>query len=161
MLTQERLKQALQYDPLSGVFTWITAPGYRRDLDGKVAGVRQKDRRIEIMLDYVNYRAHRLAFLYMMGEWPKQEVDHKDGDAANNSWSNLRDVSRTLNQQNLRKAHHDNKTGYLGVVQRGSKYRAVICVNRKRHFLGTFDTAEIAHEAYLAAKRNLHESCTI
>lgn len=161
-LTFSKLRQALHYDPDTGVFTWRAGPGFRRDLDGKTAGCCQgPDGRIELMVSYVNYKAHRLAWLYMTGRWPLGEIDHRDGDPSNNKWSNLREVSRGVNQQNLRRAHKDSSTGLLGVVPRDGRFRAVICMNRKRHHLGTYDTPEAAHAAYVRGKRRLHEGCTL
>lgn len=160
-LTQARLKRLLRYDRETGIFRWIRGPGLRRDLDGSQAGVIQEDGRVEIMIDYTNYKAHRLAFLYVVGRWPHPEIDHRDGVRSNNSWLNLREVTRSVNQQNLRRAFRNNKTGFLGVVRRGAKFRAAISIGLARYFLGSFTTAELAHAAYVRAKRKLHEGCTL
>lgn len=158
-LTAARLRTLIHYDWTSGSFTWLVGPGFRRDLDGAPAG-SIKDRH-EIMIDGANHKAHRLAWLYMTGEWPEDEIDHRDGDALNNRWSNLRAASRTFNQQNLRRAHRDSTSGFLGVTPKRNRFAASICVNRKKYRLGTFATAEEAHAAYLVAKRRLHDGCTI
>lgn len=108
------------------------------------------------------HRVHRLAWLYVHGEFPKAFIDHMDGDRLNNAISNLRDVSKTVNGQNMRKATKRSMTGYLGVsVAPRGKFVASISVQGKYRYLGFFDTAELAHESYLAAKRELHEGCTI
>ena len=162
-ITAKRLRQLLHYDPQTGLFRWrVGRPGFRRDMDGQTAGYRESvGGRISVTVEYGVYRAHRLAWLYMTGRWPIGEIDHKDGDASNNRWTNLREVSRGVNQQNMRRPHKDNAAGFLGVVQRGDRFRASICVNRKRHYLGAYETPEAAHAAYVRGKRRLHEGCTL
>ena len=152
--------ELLKYDPESGLFTWINGPGFRRDLDGTFAGDGNNGR-VQIMVDGKNHRAHRLAFLYMTGKFPNGEVDHIDCDSLNNRWNNLRDVNRTTNQQNLRRAHADNKCGFLGVYKKRNKYQSRIYVNGKTISLGCFDSPEEAHNAYVIEKRKLHEGCTL
>src|SRR4051812_40825019 len=107
MVTQERLKQVLVYSPESGLFT-------RR---GRVAGTTYRGR-INIFIDYRGYLAHRLAWLYVHGRWPIGDIDHIDGNASNNAISNLREVSRSVNMQNQRRARSDSRTGLLGVQVR-------------------------------------------
>jgi hypothetical protein len=108
------------------------------------------------------YYAHRLAWLYEYGEFPEKIIDHIDGNRTNNSIHNLRDVSQALNSQNQKEARIDNGTGYLGVTfdkrPRTAKYRARIGITgcAKRICLGYFETPELAHLAYLDAKRKLH-----
>lgn len=162
MLDQQRLKELLRYEPDTGRFFWLRGPGFRRDLDGAEAGCSSGDR-IQIMIDGKNYRPHRLAWLYMTGALPEGdlEIDHRDGDQHNNRWTNLRKVTRQVNQQNLRKAHRDSATGLLGVTKRDGRFMAVIYADRKRHFLGTFASPEAAHAAYVQAKRQLHEGNTL
>src|SRR6185369_5842834 len=99
------------------------------------------------------------------GEWPKHDIDHINGDIIDNRIANLRDVPRLLNMQNQRRAQAKNATGFLGVTQdkkRGTYHPKIRIPGEKnpRH-LGTFRTAEAAHEAYLEAKRKLHAGCTI
>ena len=98
----------------------------------------------------------------MHGEWPADEVDHINGDSTDNRLCNLRSVSREVNQENIRRAKRNSKTGLLGVMHtRGGKYRSAIRVRGVFHHLGHFDTAEQAHAAYVEAKRRLHEGCTL
>lgn len=161
MLTQEELKKRLHYDPVSGVFTRLTKTNNVQKM-----GTIDEKGRLHIGVKYNIYRAHRLAWLYVHGEWPKGDVDHIDGNPLNNAIANLRDVSRSVNMQNQRRARADSKTGLLGVYRRTDNrtkpYRAAIVPkNGKRVNLGNFASAEAAHAAYLAAKRQLHEGCTL
>ena len=154
LVTADRLRAALLYDPLSGIFTWRIKPN-RRIRIGSKAGTLTRGR-IHIRLDGQIHRAHRLAWLYVNGHWPKREIDHRNGNASDNRIDNLRDVTHAVNTQNQRRPHSRNITGgLLGVstTRSGKQYRARI---DNRH-LGVFETPERAHQAYIAAKRNHHE----
>lgn len=107
--------------------------------------------------------AHRLAWLYMTGEWPKSEmVDHENTVRNDNRWSNLRDSTRTVNMENQRQAHKGSQSGLLGVSPRpNGAWVAQIQVSRKKLWLGEFSTPEQASTAYIEAKRRLHAGCTI
>jgi hypothetical protein len=107
------------------------------------------------------YYAHRLAFLYMTGEWPPNEVDHLNGIRDDNRWANLRLATVSLNRQNQRRPRRDNTTGYLGVMVNGAGFAARIMVDGKKFNLGTFKTPQEAHEVYLTAKRRLHKGGTL
>ena len=90
-------------------------------------------------------------------------IDHVNGNKHDNRICNLRQVSSRENVQNQRRAHVSNKSsGLLGVtVKANGKCQARIFVGGKNLYLGSFDDAESAHEAYLVAKRKFHPSCTI
>ena len=107
--------------------------------------------------------AHRMAWLYMTGELPTADIDHINGIRNDNRFSNLRNVSRTVNLQNRRNAGANNKsTRIIGAYPSyANKFTSRIRVHGKDQYLGTFDTAQQAHAAYLSAKRRLHEGCTI
>ena len=160
-LTQERLREVLHYNPNTGVFTWLLPIG-RRVKAGNVAGCANTTRR-SIKLDSTRHLAHRLAWLYMTGSFPKQQIDHIDGDPRNNAFPNLRDIPNSINAQNRRKASVDSKTGLLGVSysKQKRKWIAQICLNGKNRSLGHYCTPELAYAAYLIAKRIHHEGCTI
>lgn len=98
MLTAQRLREVLHYCPDTGNFTWIMST--RKGWVGKVAGSPASGGYIQTLVDCHPYRNARLAFLWMTGQWPKQEVDHIDGNRTNNSWNNLRDVSRSVGCRN-------------------------------------------------------------
>lgn len=129
---------------------------------GAVAGCL--DVRGYVQIEVLGYptKGHRVVYAITHGRWPEGDVDHIDGDRANNRPANLREVTNSLNQQNLRSARSHNRTGLLGVSPgRRGKFRATIVVNKKQRHLGEFATAQLAHEAYLAAKRDLHPGGTL
>lgn len=157
----ERLRELLHYDQESGVFTRRFSIAGKRV--GSVCGAPQNQGYVQVMVDKKNYLAHRLAWLYVTGQWPTMHIDHIDGNRTNNSFANLREASRQTNAQNIRQSHFDNRTGLLGVTHdkaRG-KFAATIYVNGRKRHLGRFATAEQAHAAYLKAKRATHDGCTL
>jgi len=162
-VTAERLRELLHYDPRTGLFTYRVSRG--RFAAGTAAGHQEKgSNRINIILDGRLYRAHRLAWLYITGEWPKLEIDHKDTDQSNNRWNNLRDVTSTVNKQNRRCAPSGKKysplLGAQWCIQR-KKWKASIKVDGKVKHIGFFETDVAAAAAYLDAKRKFHEGCTL
>jgi hypothetical protein len=116
---------------------------------------------LEISVGGETYLAHRLAWMYVSGEWPTQEIDHIDGNPSNNRITNLRDISTAGNAQNQRIARGNSISGILGIHKRHNKWRAVIMVDGKSTFIGSFQTKEIAQQAYIDAKRVMHFGCTI
>lgn len=164
-ISAQRVRELLDYNPLTGVFTRKVSTGGRYgSAIGSVAGMLSRESGyILISLESLQYRAHRLAWLYMTGVWPSGDIDHMDGARANNKWANLRDVDKTVNAQNKRKAQSNSKTGLLGAcwATRDRTYIARIKVDGKYKTLGYFETAEEAHGAYVTAKRQLHFGCTI
>ena len=107
------------------------------------------------------YYIHRIAWLYVYGCWPNNHIDHINGNPDDNSIENLRDVSRKVNLQNMRKATKSSKTGILGVSESAGRFRASIRIDGKAKYLGSFDDAKTAHAAYIDAKRKYHEGCTL
>ena len=158
-ITAETLRQLLEYCPETGHFFRRIRAG--RSGVGVIAGTIESNGYVRIEISGRPYRAHRLAFLYMTDAWPLNEVDHIDGNKTNNRWSNLRDVTDSVNLQNRKRATRRNKLGVLGVYFCKGKYLAGININGKRKHLGTFPTAEEAHLAYLDAKRMHHEGNTL
>ena len=152
-LTAERLRELLLYDPETGVFTWRKLTG-KKGFVGKIAGCRAEvDGRVLIGIDGGRYRAHRLAWLYMTGEWPA-EVDHIDGNPSNNRWRNLRLANRRDQSANT-KRRSDNSSGLKGVVwhPQTRKWRVQIkCTGFKKH-VGLYSTKEEAAQAYMEAAR--------
>lgn len=139
-LTQQRLKELLHYDPETGFFTWRVTTGARSQA-GSRAGTYKKGVRSQIRVDGKIYRNHRLAFLYMLGRWPEDQVDHRDGDQSNNAWTNLREVNNQENSKNT-SLRTNNRVGLTGVCIDSSKksprWCAYIKAGKKIH-LGAFD----------------------
>ena len=156
-LTAEQVRRVLSYDPDSGTF------GRVNPNDKRPVGTALAKGYIRVGVLGKRVMAHRLAWLLVHGAWPDDQIDHINGNPADNRIGNLRCVPGAINNQNLRRAYASNKSsGLLGVVQaeRG-KWRAVIQVNGKKHRLGRFATPEQAHEKYLEAKRQLHAGNTL
>lgn len=156
MLTQERLKELLHYDPDTGVFTWRKKSGSRAVV-GAVAGCLGGKGYLRIKADGRQYRAHRLAFLYMCGVFPTAGVDHIDHCTRNNSWANLRLATAAENNKN-RRINTNNTSGYKGVTwdKSAGKWVAQARLSGKRHNLGYYSTAEAASDAYDAFARKHH-----
>lgn len=144
-MTPEYLRSILHYDPDSGVFT--------RRATGKIAGSGKSGYR-KISINNRSYWAHRLAWAIMMGEWPPETIDHKDGDGSNNRWDNLRAATRQQNQQNRRR-HKSNGSGFKGITKNkhGITWSAAIYQKGRKIHIGNFPTAEAAHSAYCIAAR--------
>lgn len=136
MLTQKRLKELIHYDPETGIFTAKTNVNSRRK-KGEVVGHVGSGGYIIIGINYVEYRAHRLAFLYMHGYLPESFVDHIDRDRANNVWLNLREVSQQCNLRNTANSKR-NTSGCKGVSwhKNNSSWCATITVNFKSFRVG-------------------------
>jgi len=150
------LYELLHYDPLTGVFTWRGARTGRsrgRAREGQVAGTLGTDTgywNIGITDDGRKgiYKAHRLAWLYMTGEWPRKQIDHIDMNKLNNAWANLREASPDQNKSNgssYRSASH--KKGAHFQKKTGRWASAIRVMNRTVH-LGTFDSEDAAHARY-------------
>lgn len=148
MLTQERLKKLLDYDPLTGIFT--NKIGRGRIVAGTVAGTINLKGYNQIQIDGYIYRAARLAWLYTYGIWPT-EVDHINGQRDCDKLHNLREVSRSQNNANSERPV--GIAGLRGVTwfERDQKWKAQIRISGQSVHLGYFDTVEQAHVAYLNA----------
>jgi hypothetical protein len=112
-LTYERLLELLEYDHLTGIWTWRKSRGARSSKS--VAGNLDRNSKYRrIGIDGVSYLSARLAFLYMTGRWPSFEIDHRDGIDHNDRWANLREATDTQNQAN-RGCRKDSLLGIKGV----------------------------------------------
>lgn len=159
MITQERLKQVLLYD--EGQFVRLIKTANCSKVGEIVGSITGKGYH-HISIDFKRYYTHRLVWLYFHGYMPSI-IDHINGDTLDNRIENLREVDKLGNAQNERKARVHNRSKLLGVSWHKSsgKYQAKISVNRKRIYLGTYETPQEAHEAYLKAKRRLHSTNTL
>jgi len=159
MISQSELKAVALYDELTGVFTRLTSVGGFRI--GTPMGRTDSYGYRQLTINGRSYLAHRAAWLYVHGEWPKDEIDHIDCNRSNNAIANLRNSTRKGNVENVVKARKTSRTGLLGVTPKDGKYEAKIGHNSKTHYLGFFDTKEEAHAAYVCAKRKLHTYNTL
>ena len=149
-LTQNELKKYLNYNPITGIFTWIKLASINQIKIGSLAGALiKRDGYIVIKINNKSYRAHRLAWLYMTGKWPNHFIDHINLNRADNKFSNLREAT---NKENCRNAtlKKSNSSGYKGVHynKKLKKWIAQASSDSLKRYLGLFETAELASEAY-------------
>lgn len=161
-LTAARLRELLDYNPSTGLFTRKTRSA-KGVYIGEIAGGVDPSGYVKLSLEGKRQYSHRLAWLHMYGVWPTGIIDHVNGDRADNRIVNLRDVSSQINCQNIKTAKPSSKTGLLGAswCKVTNKFKAQIRFGGTNKFIGLFDNANDAHDAYIAAKRQLHAGCTI
>ena len=153
MLTAERARELLDYDRDTGIFTWRKArPGV--SLGSEAGGVNQRGY-IRIGLDGRLYRAHRIAFLIIDGEWPQNCVDHKDRNPANNRWDNLRKCTQAQNVLNSAPSR-SSASGFKGVEKHRDGWQCRVSIDGERVQVGNFKSAFLAARAYDAAAREAY-----
>jgi hypothetical protein len=152
-ITQDYLKEILDYEPKTGVFVWRSCA--RPDKTGRKAGWFDAHGYNRIMINNKAYVAHRLAWLYVTGNWPKEYIDHINNNPADNRFCNLREATPRQNSANqgIRKR---NLAGYKGVIKHRLKWKAQFTHNYQTIYLGLFDTPEQAHAAYSEAAQQLN-----
>lgn len=153
-----KLRDVLSFDPDTGIFKWnISRGGLARC--GSIAGSapNKKDGYIRIAFDGTLYLAHRLAWTYVYGAMPSDEIDHINGIRCDNRIANLRNVVRTQNNYN-RKRQSNNSSGYKGVswVKRAQRWRAVLVCSGKQIHIGTYSDLDEARVAYANATLKYH-----
>lgn len=155
MIALGRLTEILNYDPETGEFHWKVARGGFQK--GSIAGSIDSKGYVTIKICGKDYKAHRLAWIFVYGEWPSKPLDHIDMNRGNNGIRNLREATQFENFQN-RKAYRSSKTGVKGVCLHKStgKFCAQIRANGKRFYIGLFETLEAADRAVRAAREKLH-----
>lgn len=154
----ERLKKGFTYDPQSGVFTHNIKKSF--PVAGVVAGCKSPIGYTVINVSKKIYLAHRLAWLYVYGQWPKHCIDHINGNRSDNRISNLRDIPKAQNHQNLKGPTKANNARALGVhfSNKRKRFIAQIAIDKKRVYLGSYLSKEEAAQAYLLAKQKIHPS---
>lgn len=152
-LTPERLRELLRYDPETGDLIWraprVALGGGAKP--GDVAGYVSGDGYIRVSVDNRRYLAHRLAWFWMLGIWPVGTVDHRNRKKSDNRWDNLREATYSQNGVNRHRTRKHPLPRGVYPVDGSSRFNAKIGINRKVLCLGTFDTPEQAHAAYLRA----------
>lgn len=135
MITQKELKELLNYNPDTGIFTWrYSRRGAKK---GSTAGSNDGYGYTSIRVNSKPYGSHRLAWLYMFGAWPKNQIDHINHDRVDNRIENLREVTRQENGRNLA-LNKKNTSGVTGVRRKGNQWYATIGVNGSKVRLGGF-----------------------
>lgn len=165
MITLERLRYLLRYDPKTGRFYWNPRPAsdfsshrlflaFNARFAGNEAGSIALHGYIQIKLDGRDYTAHRLAWFYWYGQWPSLTIDHEDGNRSNNRLGNLRDVPHGENQKNM-KMPSNNTSGVVGVTFCAGKWMAQIQHRGKHIYLGRHSSFDAAVKARRKAEIEL------
>lgn len=154
--TQSQLRELLRYNPGTGEFYWRKSRKNNSIPAGSAAGSLDGRGYVQIHINGKRWKAHRLAWVYMSGEQPVGEIDHIDGNRANNIWSNLRPASHKQNGENI-KLRADNTSGFRGVCfdKRRGRWMSKVEHHKKQYNLGYFDTAELAARAARAKRAEL------
>ena len=154
MIDQSRLKQVLHYDPRTGEFIRRITLSSRAIAGSRVGAPNSEGYRF-VKIDGILYRCHRLAWLYVTGEWPENQIDHINGNRADNRFENLREATTSQNSHNRRGPNVDNRSGALGVCwhKAAKKWHARIAVECRRIDLGFFDDFADAVSARRAAEK--------
>ncbi len=162
-MTAEFVRARLDYDPQTGIFVRAFRPDARACDNsrraGKRAGKCDTGGYRQIYIHGALITAHRLAWLLMTGSWPAVQIDHANGDRDDNRWANLRAATPSENSQNVCKTRNMKTSKYVGVSWscRRKKWTARIMRDGVSYFLGAYLTEDDAHEAYVKAKRRIHE----
>jgi HNH endonuclease len=139
-ITSEYIKTMVSYDPETGLFKRLTVGSKKPSQKPNSGGY------LRIRIDAVSYKAHRLAWLYHHGKWPEGEIDHINGNRADNRIENLRDVTHTENQRNQKMDRGEPSLNGNGTVYRASRGNGWIAAHRK-NYLGYFPSQEMAKRA--------------
>ena len=142
-MNQNKLKQFLHYDKDTGNFTWLKLLHANNVCEGDTAGTTNKRGYVLIQIGGTQHKAHRLAWLYMTGDWPELDIDHKNRVKSDNRWDNLREATTLENSKNQSKAIN-NTSGKTGVSRLGKKWKVRISNKGKRIELGVYTSKQEA-----------------
>ena len=155
MLTADILRERLYYDPETGLFTWVSKKSPKSRVKvGTTAGTIESYGYRIIKLYGKIYKAHRLAWLYMTGEWPAELIDHINGNRSDNRWGNLREATPAQNVMNMKPV---GASGAKGVCwhKKDKKWQAAIRHRGTTLYLGQFNSRDEAARVYAVAARDL------
>lgn len=162
-VTAQEIRELFDYVPETGHLFWRRRAS-QAIAAGAIAGTVRPDGRRQVAIKGRCYLAHRLVWAFVHGQWPSAQIDHINGDPADNRIENLRDVCQSTNMENQRRAPSGKSSdaplgAYWDECQQ--RWRASIVIAGKRKHIGSFLSAQEAHEAYVAEKRRSHVGCTI
>ena len=156
VLTVDRLRELLDYDPAIGVFRWRTRHSRQRTPGQIAGGVNQKGY-ARISIDGMYHQSHRLAWLHFYGEWPALIIDHINRNKTDNRIANLRLATISQNAANSlgRKGKDPTQPKGITFVPKNKKWQAQIYKDGRRFYLGLYSSPEEAHDAYAGAAVDL------
>jgi hypothetical protein len=168
-ISRRQILNLVEYHPETGVFIWrprvakgkedpAKTAAWNTRFSGKPAGWVSFFGYLMLTMAGRKLYAHRVAVMIMTGRWPREDVDHVNGDRTDNRWANLRKASRSCNLQNSR-IRSNNTSGVKGVSQRSDtgKWTARIHAPKGLYLsLGNFDTLEAAETAVRSVREKLH-----
>lgn len=159
MITQERLKQLVSYDPDTGIFIRKISLAHNAKAGSSAGTKNSQHGYLEFSIDCKTYTCHRLAWLYMFGEFPKSQIDHINHIKTDNRMKNLRCVIASENQKN-RKLNKNNSSGYSGVRKIKNRWQCQIVVDTQFIYLGSFNNLSDAINARKKAEKEygFHEN---
>jgi hypothetical protein len=150
MTFEDQIRKMFRYEPDTGFLFWTEHA--HRSVKNKQANTTDRLGYIQVPFQGKRLRAHRIGWFLTHGSWPSQMIDHIDGNPTNNALANLRDVNNQVNQWNRSRARVDSKSGLIGASPYKGKWRSQIKRDGVINYLGFFDTAVEAHNAYMTAK---------
>lgn len=156
LLSHDELISLLAYDHINGKFYWVN--GNKRVKKNGIAGHKMSDGYIRIIINGIQYKAHRLSWFYMTKEWPKSQIDHINRNKSDNSWKNLRCVSGSENMTNTG-IRSDNTSGTKGVYWHKTKNRWIvqITINKRKLQIGRYKDFELASLVSEEARIKYHQ----
>lgn len=155
LISHQELLRVLDYNEQTGIFTWLESTARLVKVGDAAGSTNKRTGYTSIKIGWKRYPAHHLAWFYVHGSWPVEQIDHINRTRSDNRIMNLREATNSQNQQN-RAIESSCKSGLRGICKRGNRWTAEIMANKKRIYLGSFQTPEEAGSAYLKAKRDLH-----
>ena len=156
LLTQDDLHNLIIYDKETGVFCWNKSR--RGVVVNKNLGCDNGFGYLRITVLGKSYYAHRLAWFYIYGKWPKDQIDHINGIKNDNRIENLRDLTNSQNAQNKLKAKVNSNSKILGVSwhKKAKKWQAFICIYKQNKYLGLFSDIKDAEIAYKLEREKIN-----
>ncbi len=150
----KEIKKALLYDMGAGQLVWAIERSNGGKIFGKIAGNLNKEGYRTLGFLKRRYQVHRLIWYFHYGDWPALDIDHINGNRADNRITNLRLATHRQNLHNT-KHHRSGKLVGCHFLKSLGRWRAMITIDHKRVFLGMHKTEELAHSAYKEALKNL------